>query len=46
MKLLIPLSGLMRAATTTVVGTAAWNLAMLIYVHRRLDINRTAFTLD
>ena len=41
--LLIPTIGLVGAAASTAVTTVLWNLAMLVFVQRRLNINSTVF---
>ena len=41
--LLIPTVGLIGAAMSTAVTTVLWNLVMLIFVQRRLNINSTVF---
>ena len=41
--LLIPAMGLIGAAIATATTTTLWNVSMLIYVRRRLNINPTIF---
>lgn len=43
--LLIPLVGLTGAAVATAVSITAWNLALIVLVRRRLEINPTALGL-
>ena len=43
--ILIPIWGLMGAALATALTTALWNLAMLAYTRRELNINASAFSL-
>ena len=42
--LLIPRLGLVGAAVATAATTVLWNVAMLVFVRRRLKINTTVFT--
>lgn len=42
--LLIPLMGLIGAAISTAFTMVLWNIAMLVYVQRRLGINSTVIT--
>ena len=42
--LLIPLMGLIGAAISTTFTMVLWNIAMLVYVQRRLGINSTIIT--
>lgn len=42
--ILIPRFGLMGAASATAATTALWNIAMLVFVHRKLGINSTVFS--
>ena len=41
--LLIPRLGLVGAAVSTAATTVLWNLIMLVFVQRRLNINSTVF---